>query len=207
MTIADDLLYAPVNNTPVSTPSNGSVAAATTTDMKLPRSWLDVITRIRSQSGWEETALAGGCLRDLDLGRPIKDVDIFLPVILSPPPFDILKNLFRGVFVDEIVHVPGQNSAVSNGIQVLSHYQFRINGWRFEITQKAEPFTALNIIDSFDLGFCMICLDRNNQVYRSPEYLKDAAHQTITIVRQTGGREREHAQRLQDLKYPNWGIF
>ncbi len=204
---ADDLLYAPVNGPSLGSPSN-TIYDPTLRILSLPDSWVDTIERIR-RCMYSEATIAGGALRDFDQGRPVKDVDIFLPgnVMNTCELVEQSINHQRPgqrIYIDEILHDPNHHSAISNGIPCPSHFQFVIDGWKFEITQKFEPFTHRTIIDSFDLGICMICLD-GNTVYRAPEYLDDAANKRITIVRPTGGRELLHAQRIS-RKYPDWTI-
>jgi hypothetical protein len=209
MTVADDLLYAPVSSTAPATYSHATASS----DIRIPESWLNVIKRLRSYTPiWQEAALAGGCLRDLDLGRSIKDVDIFLPIGAPAPDIALEKALNMGnhispdyVTIEEIQHDPRHNSATTNGVTALSHFIFYLDGWKFEITQKAEPFTQRTILDSFDLGLCMICLE-GDKIYRSPEYQTDAANKSITVVRQTGGREVAHAKRIA-RKYAGWSIM
>lgn len=205
----DDLLYEPMNSSSSGVPAS---AVSSSTDIILPSIWIEVVRALRGyDNNWAETALAGGALRDIDLGRPIKDVDIFMPHghVTSRRLEDCLLPLSKtrypfGMYVEEVPHDPNSNSALSNGVISPSHFKFYMDGWKFEITQKMEPFTQRSIIDSFDLGICMICLD-GMHVYRSPEYLSDAQNQRITIVHETGGREQEHAYRLAQ-KYNEWKI-
>lgn len=206
----DDLLYAPMNSSSSAAPT---ATASTTPGLTIPGIWLDVVRLLRTYDNgiWRETALAGGALRDIDLGRPIKDVDIFMPHgnVTRERLADCLLSVSApryafGMYVDEVKHNPKSNSSLSNGMISPSHFKFYMDGWKFEITQKMEPFTQRSIIDSFDLGICMICLD-GDKVYRSPEYNHDAQNQKITIVQQTGGREEAHAHRLKQ-KYNEWQI-
>jgi len=170
------------------------------TEIKMPQIWLDTLGQIQTQ--WPLATFAGGALRDLDLGRPIKDVDIFIP-------FDndaqIKLDKILPVRVYEEEHNPD-----SSGLAVGSahcHYVFWLNGWKFEVTQKINGISSTtDVIENFDLGICRICLI-DGQIYRSPEYVRDVANKTFTIVRETGGNELSHAERIRNKKYLGWTII
>jgi hypothetical protein len=187
----DDILFSPIRSV---------------SDIKIPECWLDVIGKIRSHTPKLGNAtIAGGALRDLDLGRAIKDVDIFIPNVANLE--DVLLNALDDVEYtswNPIHHVSAKASAANIGV-ILDHYQFEVNGWRFEAIPIVNPFTQKTIIEQFDLGLCMITLD-GDTVYRAPEYKHDVAHKLMTIVNQKGnGSELRHAKRLLK-KYVGWTI-
>lgn len=194
---ADDLIYSPIG---------GSLS-----DIPVPEVWMEVLAAMRAMPSWNIATIAGGALRDLDQGRPVKDVDIFVPhsektrarleVVITSLGLDPLD-------LDVVTHDSPARSAASKIATQLTtapHFNFHYEGWRFEITQKVESFSHRSIIDSFDIGLCMISLD-GNQIYRSPEYKTDAANKTLTVVRNTGGGELRHAERLR-RKYSKWKII
>jgi hypothetical protein len=185
----DDILFAPV-------------AAA---DIKVPDAWIDVLGKIRSEQSWATATLAGGALRDTDNGRQIKDVDIFITYLSDNDHTGrLLSSCLPNVIVTAIEHNVHNTSMV--GAAGINHFVFEQDGWKFEISQSTLPnFDYKVLLDSFDIGLCMIALDQNNKVYRAPEYKKDVANKTITIVRDTGGRELDHAERIQ-RKYNGWAI-
>lgn len=189
MSAADDILFAPVG---------------VKSDIRVPLAWIEVVQSLRGRSGWGCTTLAGGALRDLDNGRPIKDVDIFVPHLGDNDAAS--ENLIRAKIkgqssIMEVAHDAFSASQV--GKPGISHFHFQYCGWKFEISQKTDSFDYATLLDSFDLGICMISLDQSNAIYRAPEYNSDVSNKEITIVRKTGGREVEHAERLRK-KYHGW---
>lgn len=200
----DDHLYSPV--VPGTILSNPLIQS----DIRIPDIWLSIINGIRSIPGLEVSTIAGGALRDLDLGRQIKDVDIFVPYKedMEKTYQSAFQHIVPDAYVEKVEHdlQCQTHSRLTVGISVPAHYIFYQHGWKFEITTKYEPFAYENIIDSFDLGICMIALDRHNGIHRAREYKHDVAANKITIVRQTGGNERHHATRLHN-KYKGWTIL
>lgn len=189
----DDLLYSPIT--------------ATKSKLILPESWVKVVSAIQSyDDGWKYATLAGGALRDLDLGRPIKDVDIFVPYDECMGEYLVHAMKIADIAITNLTEVPHDNNAASGCVNTASHFLFEHDGWKFEISQRFENFHDYrHVLDTFDLGLCMICLDGGSKVHRSWAYDEDVKNQTITVIRQTGGREVEHAQRLLK-KYPSWSI-
>lgn len=188
---ADDILFAPVG---------------AKSDIRVPLAWIEVIESIQSKNGWHDAVLAGGALRDLDNGRPIKDVDIFVPFLGdndTASEYLCRARLPSQTTIMEVEHSTHNASQV--GQKGISHFIFEYCGWKFEISQKTDSFNYKTLLDSFDLGICMISLDHDNAVHRTPEYKHDVANKKITIVQKTGGREAEHAKRIQK-KYPGWMI-
>ncbi len=190
MSHADDILFSPIAKN----------------DMKLPDTWLFIMDRIQNISGWSNATLAGGALRDLDNGRQIKDVDIFVPFIGN----DIARKTLQQMLADFIDHklceLEHNTHNVSQvGTEGISHFQFEQDGWLFEISQITKAFDSKTLLDSFDIGLCMISLV-GNAVYRRPEYQNDIVNKTITVIQETGGGEQIHAERIQK-KYSGWRII
>jgi hypothetical protein len=190
-----DLIYAPIQN-------NSYNILPGQTEIRVPQGWLDVLSKIQNE--WPVATIAGGALRDLDLGRPIKDVDVFIPY--SVDSFSRLAKMMKSnfnVYVDKIEHeMGGICSRLAVGAQAPSHFIFYYHGWKFEVTQKLEAYQQNTIIDSFDLGICMICLVNGN-IYRSPHYITDVTNKTMTVIHDTGGQEHTHANRIE-YKYRGW---
>jgi hypothetical protein len=206
MTAVSDLIYEPISKS-----TNGIGYSINPVDnllSKIPKCWFDVLGKIQNIYGWKDATIAGGALRDLDLGRAIKDVDIFVPSVLINAA-DLLKQEFPTCYITEKNHIINSNSVVhQNGVNIggpiPSHFEFYMNGWRFEITQCIIPFIQKEIIRSFDVGLCMIALHDGN-IYRASGYITDAINNTISILNDTGGSVL-HAERIQN-KYEGWNII
>jgi hypothetical protein len=187
----DDILYAPIKN-------NEKRYVNDELLNKIPSCWLDVLKKITSVSGWEKSVIVGGALRDLENGRQIKDVDIFVPFLDNDTAAMSLKNFVCGNIPLE--EYEPQNNYGGIGI---SRFIFVLNGWKFEITQKINFIDIQSIYSGFDIGLCMISIDKDNVISRSPEYIKDVRDNTLTIVKLLS---QEHIDRVHE-KYSEWKII
>lgn len=195
MSTADDLLFAPIG-----------VKAS----IMIPQMWLKVLHEIQNQPAWNNAILSGGALRDLDNGRPVKDVDIFVPFLDNESAAKKLEDVIsklpdpNGTELYEMEHNVNNTSQV--GQTGISHFIFKQDGWSFEISQTVASFNYQSLLDSFDIGLCMISIDDNDNIYRADHYKTDKTNQTITIVNHTGGKEQVHAERIL-AKYSGWRII
>lgn len=86
-------------------------------DTSIPQIWKDTLSKI--QQVFPGAVIAGGCLRDLDHGKPIKDVDIFVPIYSTTDATlnDIdatLKSLFPTETVDDLFSSESVSLLVQN---------------------------------------------------------------------------------------------
>ena len=195
----DDLLFGSIG-----APVNISVPIPQSPDLVIPPSWLNVINAVRSQPSWLCSTIAGGALRDMDNGRPVKDVDIFVPHLGSNETALLaIQKAVPYAHIMEIEHNVHNTSQV--GAAGISHFHFEVDGWKFEISQVTESFDHLSLLSRFDIGICMVSLDKNGAIARTPVYSLDKAQKLIRVVRATGGRELEHAERIK-RKYQDWKV-
>ena len=126
--------------------------------------------------------VVGGALRDSDMGRSFKDVDVFI----VGKQFDALPNagVDRG---DRNAYVFRADTVIYRGIEInLIH--MRGTGWTLE-----------SMTDRCDFGICQIgwCPEQNT-LYRSDDYKTDKSQHQLTLCRDTA---QERLQRMQK-KYP-----
>lgn len=137
--------------------------------MIVPHEWCHVARR-------HNGVIAGGCLRDLILGRPIGDVDIFKGGLLEGDERyvegmhrHILKE--KGVTYDIVTHRWGR-------------YEF---------------------LDQFDVGLCKVAYDpRKDQWIYTDDFVHDLANRTLTIVNGSQLTTR-HLAKVQ-AKYPDFKL-
>jgi hypothetical protein len=194
----DDFLFAPLGAT------TGVPVQSVQSSLVLPPSWGSVLSRIRCQPSWMCSTIAGGALRDLDNGRPVKDVDIFVPYLGDNETALMgLERALPNIFIMEVEH--SVHNASQIGREGISHFHFEVDGWKFEISQITDQFDHISLLDRFDIGLCMISLTSLDDTYRTAYYFSDKHKQQISVVRKTGGRELEHATRIKQ-KYTDWTI-
>ena len=146
--------------------------------------------------------LAGGAMRDLDNGRPVKDLDVFCPNVGD---LDTFKARVGTLASTKLLGVMGgyENWATSECVGVLdveSPY-----GPVQLIGLSTGPETILSRID---FGICQIGFD-GEQVIRTEAYEADKAAKTFTIVRSDDEAQLDRSYRRWDRlreKYPDWRL-
>lgn len=116
--------------------------------------------------------IAGGCLRDTDLGRDFKDVDIFVSGFeTDPEPVDL----------DGLLADPGDRNAYLMRAEVVSFKGFDLN-----IIFMRTTWTLEGIADRCDFGICQISwCPEEDRTYRSDAYLWDKERRFATNTRAT----------------------
>ena len=147
----------------------------------VPKSWLKELQRL--QSIHRNVVLAGGALRDLDLGLPVKDLDFFIAVgdeseahhlnkLMGGEEvkdWDALDEDDRRCYPDsmrEVIHVADLGKKVGGKTAQLIFINWGI--W--------------NIMDRFDYGLCQIMFD-GERIKTTKAYEKDKKEKTLTVVR------------------------
>lgn len=174
----------------------------------IPPEWEEIRAMVALACG--PTVIVGGALRDLDNGRPVKDLDLF---VLMPP---ILVEAFDPGFYENQLRrtVPGLEV-----IQQLpgSYCDFRDEVFHV-ITCRILDFphdvqvifakldTAMQAIDRVDFGLCQIGWDGSNLIMTAA-YLRDRDNQQFSLYRAPSAhhlrRSIDRHKRFQ-AKYPGW---
>src|ERR1035437_7664894 len=115
------------------------------TVQEIPQDWKDVLARV--QGAFPGAIIAGGALRDLYHGKPVKDVDIFIPIEnFGIQGLDFLKDLNLSLS-------PVGNGRANPDRKIFGIYQTMLNGVQYELI-----FASLNACDihTFDINICQI---------------------------------------------------
>lgn len=149
--------------------------------------------------------LAGGCLRDLDNGRPVKDVDIFAPD--CPRSFEETRALVRQLCPDPqmLGNVMGgyEDWATSECIGVFDILTGDLDFQLICISSGPET-----ILSRMDFGLCRISYD-GETVHRTAEYLADQEAHKFTLHRCDDSAQLDRSLRRYDRlskKYDGWGL-
>lgn len=131
--------------------------------------------------------IVGGALRDAELGRPFKDIDIFINGIDSdalpdPDVDDGDRNAYlRRASVETIIY---------QGVE------FELN----LIHMRGDDWTLRRVTERCDFGICMIGYGPVSGVtYRSLRYSADIRWNTLTLYRETTTKRRDR----MCAKFPN----
>lgn len=171
----------------------------------IPAEWTELLLRIRAVC--PTAVLAGGALRDLDNGREVKDLDVFIGEGTMDGALRAIRALQEAGFevvYDETfeggkVYPEDQNLEVVLVAEMEGFdlpVQLIFTGWRTEI-----------IVDRFDYGVCRLSWD-GKELVRPPEYDEDKAAQVFRLRRDRPspaslrGSVRRYARLVE--KYPGW---
>lgn len=153
------------------------VAAINIFNVTVPFAWAEALRTV--QSVHPEAVLAGGCLRDLILGGPVKDLDIFI----GPASTNLQEVLERRHGWRTVMSVNADYVDSMRG-EVARVHGYRVPGFPLEIqiiqlTNLDEPHAAIKRMDfaACQVGYC----GGNHWVY-TPEALKDFMQRTITML-------------------------
>ena len=126
--------------------------------------------------------VVGGYFRDLDLGLPFKDVDVFVNGYATDPVPDTKDKGDRDAYLYYAV------TKQYEGIEVNL------------IFMRGE-FTLEEMTDRCDFGICQIgWCPVEDRLYQSMNYIQDCSNKTLTLLRSTAP---ERVERMQS-KFPDY---
>jgi hypothetical protein len=171
----------------------------------------------------EHRYVGGGCLRDMVLGKEIKDFDVF--VHISPEVFDKhlsawcagLSPEFAGINLENtgLVSVGTYDPTDSEGaMRALGVIEGTIPGVDAPVQvvfldNARFPSLEAGLLD-FDFGICQVATDPFGNVYFTDAFLNDMAYSTITLIRPaTNPAEQRRAARRAarfSEKFPSYRV-
>jgi hypothetical protein len=176
--------------------------------MKLPAKWLTTLQRV--QSAFPEALIAGGALRDLAHGKPVKDVDIFVRSRGTTTKALLEAALRRPVqqLVEELAEYEGQFTDVANVFDVM--LDDLDDEDRFQIIALNMPITMLSLVERFDFGLCRIATNGKMRLEHD-DYVHDVLHRRFTyrLADNSPRRMDRSFERFDRLctKYPGYGLY
>lgn len=190
------------------TPMKGTTTAPSDPLLaSLPVTWGTALAGV--QQLFPGSMIAGGALRDLDNGRPIKDIDIFAPHCddlqattrlaesLTKAPLKVLSSEMR-VSPEGRVYTEW----AANDLLAI----FDIYTGELEYQLIALKGSASDILERIDFGLCRIAYD-GEKIIRTPEYEADKAQGCFTLHRCDDGSQYDRSFRRHErfqAKYAGW---
>lgn len=164
--------------------------------MQLPNDWV-LALRALHLGGFPEAVIAGGALRDLDNGREVKDIDIFVQY-RGRETVGLLQTAFGYQFdvstmlPAEITEYTENLADVSAIYNVKSDWVKPIGDGLWERGEDLPPIQVIALkefqglthtLARIDLGLCQIGTADGEKIVRLPSYCVDKAARTMTVTR------------------------
>ena len=177
--------------------------------MEVPASFLKALAIV--QCADPSALLGGGALRDTFLGRPVKDVDIFVG-----PEFNHWKlyEAARGCVLKTQLHFGDYGPSRPDLPHISDIWELQLDGEASEpplqIIKRDHKIDPYEFVSSFDFGFNQVGLamiNGENRYIYTPAFWQDVRAKTATI--QITARDPNHirsvrrAKRLRE-KYPDF---
>lgn len=140
---------------------------------EIPTVWLEQAAKYLG------AIIAGGCLRDLLLNKPINDIDIFLPG-LTAEEVEGVDEYAMGFMVTDVI-----NKGVK--YQIIKH--------RFQDIH--------DVLEHFDTGICKVAYP--GYWLLTDDFQKDVKNKTITVYLKNW-RHKPHLDKLKE-KFPDYTIL
>ena len=163
----------------------------------IPPEWVSMLRHV--QTYFPNAKIAGGALRDLELGKEIKDVDIFITRT-----HDFHESM--GKLHDDIKQTYhseyGMHCSKTDPREIYGIYHVRKNDIKYEFIVGSEKETS---IDLFDIGICQISFD-GNQINVTQNYIDDVQNKIIRVYNPHGtNRTIKRIARMSE-KFPDFTV-
>ncbi|MGH6746410.1 hypothetical protein [Novosphingobium sp.] len=171
--------------------------------LNIPSAWAETLAHV--QTVFPEAMIAGGALRDLDNGRPIKDIDIFAPN--CPTSFDETLELVRKLLpAPNMLHNMLGSYGTWATAECVGVFDIRAPALDYQLICLSSPQSS--ILPRIDFGLCRIGFD-GRKVTRTPEYFEDQASQKFTLLRCEDSNQLDRSRRRWERftkKYQGWAL-
>lgn len=187
----------------------------------LPPSW--GVTLAAIQKVFPEAVIAGGALRDLIIGRPVKDIDIFIKATGSD---DDTHRFLASIYGEahalnkEDVKEYHEQLSELQGVYSLSRPRETEDDWLspsreirdengcpFQVIALNTEVTPTSVVERMDFGICRVAHD-GQHLDATHEFLLDMENQTFTLLRaHSPARSQHRYDRLVREKYQGWRLL
>jgi hypothetical protein len=136
----------------------------------IPQPWRAALAQIKSYI--PSAVIAGGCLRDREFGKKVKDIDIFVPVSTSTEAdLKAVKEMLIELGWQEVHIDTAKTYPDGCDTRVIGVVEAKLQGCP-PIQVVVGEWNTENIFDHFDFGICQISFD-GRTIKRSVDYQVD----------------------------------
>lgn len=173
--------------------------------MDVPPAWQAALAAIQTVD--PDAVIGGGCLRDLDNCREVKDIDIFVEGDKAAHLFELQKRLQDLAGVDYVGDIDDSTMyPIGDGNDVVGFFEIEFDAVDQPIQMIVVKWPTVKICDRFDFGICRIAFD-GQKLTRTPEYEQDKRDQVFKLRRSRTDEEMVasvHRFARLTRKYDGW---
>jgi hypothetical protein len=152
--------------------------------------------------------IAGGAVRDTILGRPIRDIDIFLPDTHGDAAATLLRSQFGYVKVGQWAQYMGFSDPMVARVAKFEKADETIPVCLIGLTAE---LSAYENIERFDFGICMAAWEGGStQMITNDQFKRDAEGKTFTLRRADNFTQFTYSmsrfEKLTADRYKGWGV-
>lgn len=170
-------------------------------DGLVPDEWHKILIQVQSLDS--KAVLAGGCLRDTEMGRPVKDLDIFVRDEINTNKIAAMFRAYPEINIE---------SSTSSDEWCDAAYIIKSNALPIPLNichvAKAGA-TPYDRVQHFDFGICRISYD-GIRVTRESAYQLDKDERRFRLLFAPNKESFDHSMRRYIrllLKYPDWPLY
>lgn len=171
---------------------------------QIPQVWADMLFKVQGEL--PSAVIAGGALRDLWHGKPIKDVDIFIPVKAEDVDLDAIERKVLAIHpYAELVQTSlyGQcgNAATPGFRNIFAIWRLTVDGTIYELIFIEDVGEILHEV--FDISICQIAFD-GELLHVGKEFQRSVDDGVIRVCNTNrADRQVKRLRRVMD-KYPEY---
>lgn len=170
----------------------------------LPAAWKAQLLLIESVTGPGTAVLSGGALRDWGHGKPVKDLDVFVPY--SADNLDALFDLLLVTGWRQVQNIEPSCSGLNEVRSVIGYSKEGMLDLNIILLDRDVDLSSLGIAQRNDFGICQIAAWVEGDEWRfayTDAFIEDVMGNTFTLLRE--GDETRSLRRYERLKekYPD----
>jgi hypothetical protein len=173
--------------------------------IEVPYEWRSLLRAV--QDFRPEAVIGGGCLRDIDNGREVKDIDIFVNGSKAEEMIALREKMSGKLSKVEFAEIDSSNwYPVGDGNDVVGHFEATFAEIEFPVQIIMVNFDTSRICERFDFGICRISFDGDTLTV-TDEYRWDKRCNVFKLRRQRSDQElvaSVHRYARLSHKYPGW---
>lgn len=170
----------------------------------IPQEWVDMLVLVQDEL--PSAVIAGGALRDLWHDKPIKDVDIFIPMKAEDVDLDAIERKVLSIhpYAELILtSMYGQRGDIATpGFRnIFTIWRMKVQGIIYELIFIEDM--GERMIDVFDISICQIAFD-GHELHITDEFYRSVKDGVIRVCNTNrADRQVKRLKRVMD-KYPEY---